>query len=91
LINDAADGLYDVAYLISGDSDLVPALEIAKNRDSARKFRIWFPPERPSGDLIRHPEVDFSMTIPRDFIKKSQFPDEFEHNGVTHSKPEKWR
>ncbi len=89
LINDAVDNVFDVAYLVTGDSDLVPALEIAKQRNSKKKYGVWFPPKRYSFDLKRI--TDFYKTIPDNIIKNSQFPDPVEDAGKKINKPERWR
>ena len=89
LVNDAANNFLDVACLITGDSDLVPSLEIVRDQGSIKKLGVRSPPKRPSGDLRRI--ADFNKTIPYHFIIDSQFPEEFEFEGKIIRKPEKWR
>jgi hypothetical protein len=52
LVRDALSDDFDVAYIISGDTDLIPALRMAKSVDTPRsvivpkKIGIYFPPSR---------------------------------------------
>ena len=53
LVEDAMDDRFDVAVVVSGDSDLVPPIELVKRRWAARKIIVAFPPGRVSDALKR--------------------------------------
>ncbi|MXY95056.1 MAG: NYN domain-containing protein [Caldilineaceae bacterium SB0670_bin_27] len=51
LLCDAHDDLFDVAIIISGDSDLVSAVEAISNRFQNKEAVVYFPPRRSSPRL----------------------------------------
>jgi uncharacterized LabA/DUF88 family protein len=52
LICDAIEDRYDTAILITGDSDLVPALEAVKRLTPTKRIVVVFPPRRHSVELV---------------------------------------
>lgn len=73
LLNDAFDDLFDTALLVSGDSDLVPAVESVKARYSTKRLIVAFPPRRFSNDLARAAHA--SLVIGDDKIRGNRLPD----------------
>lgn len=54
LFEDALDDVFDTALLLSGDSDLVPAVHLIRRRFPTKAVRILTPPGRlPSSELMR--------------------------------------
>lgn len=51
LICDALEDRYDTAILVTGDSDLVPALEAVKKLTPHKRLVVAFPPNRQSNEL----------------------------------------
>ena len=51
MLKDAYENLFDVAYLISGDSDLVPPIEIIRSMTPSKRVVVFFPPNRFSREL----------------------------------------
>ena len=51
MLTDAMDDRFDVALLISGDSDLVPPVQIVRQRWPAKRVVVLFPPNRHSDAL----------------------------------------
>lgn len=51
LIGDALEDRYDTAILVTGDSDLVPALEAVKRLTPQKRLVVAFPPNRRSDEL----------------------------------------
>jgi uncharacterized LabA/DUF88 family protein len=72
LVEDAANNLYDVALLISADSDLCPAVRAAKRLQPAKKIVIVFPPGRHSDDL--RASADGLLRVDRSMLSRSQLP-----------------
>jgi hypothetical protein len=52
LICDAFDNKYDTAIIVTGDSDLVPALEAVKKLKPGKRFIAAFPPNRYSKEMV---------------------------------------
>ncbi|GAA2782401.1 NYN domain-containing protein [Crossiella cryophila] len=72
MVEDAACDRYDVALLISGDSDLCPGVRAVKRMCPEKRIIVAFPPKRHSGDLAR--AVDGSFTIGDAKIRQAQLP-----------------
>lgn len=53
VLMDAVDGRFDVALLMSGDSDLVPPVRIVQERWPTKRVVVLFPPGRRSDALER--------------------------------------
>lgn len=89
LVEDAVNDLYDTALLISGDTDLRPAIA-AVHRLRPRKFVVvGFPPHRYSARLAI--AVDAHTRIGSDKIRKSQLPAKVvTTSGVTLTRPAYW-
>lgn len=90
MIFDAFGGVFDVAYLVTGDSDLAPVIEKIRAFFPEKKIIVYFPPNRSSKKLknICHTY----RSIFRKTLELSQFPDELSNNlGYIIKRPEKWR
>ena len=74
LLTDAMDDLYDTAVLISGDGDLVPAVQATKEYFPKKRVVLFFPPKRPSASLKNTCHV-FGGTLNKHTISKSQLPE----------------
>lgn len=80
IVCDAFDDKYDTAILVSGDTDMIPAVEMLKSMGLNKKIGVLFPPGRGTNELRN--AVDFSKNIkPADLRKclfdKSDAPDEW--------------
>lgn len=89
LVADAAKGLMDDALILSADSDLAPAARTAMDVNGRLFVTAAFPPARSSEELKRLMSASFHIGV--DKIKRSQLPDEFNVNGHTYRRPDKWR
>jgi NYN domain len=89
LVEDAALDRFDVALLISGDSDLCPALKAAKRLRPSMRIIAAFPPLRGSDPIRRL--VDRTLHIDRTTLRHCQLPDEvMTGNGIKLSRPGYW-
>ncbi len=93
LIDDAHCDLADRFVLVSGDSDLVPAVRLLKERFARKQVIVYVP----SRDEVRgaatelRGEADRHRTLPMNLIKRCQFPSEIpDGRGGTIRKPETW-
>ena len=90
IMTDAFQGLFDTALLVTGDSDLVPAVLAIKRLFPDKRIVVAFPPERESFELQQHAHTFF--TIGRAKFSKAQMPDAVNKPDETKvSRPEKWR
>jgi uncharacterized LabA/DUF88 family protein len=74
LICDAYDNLYDTAIIITGDSDLVPALQAAKKLRPDKRFIVAFPPNRYSKEMEDATKMR-PIRIWKPMLRKSLFPE----------------
>lgn len=89
LLNDASDDLFDVALVISADSDLVPPIESVRHRHPGKRVIVVFPPQRRSHDLARVATAAFPLG--RKVIADSQFPDSYTTPaGIVLQRPARW-
>lgn len=73
LLLDAADCRFDVALLVSGDSDLIPPIRAVRARWPSKKVIAVFPPQRSSEALRR--AANGWTHVGEDKLRKSQLPE----------------
>lgn len=89
LLTDAADDRFDVALLVSADSDLTAPIKAVRARFPAKRVVLAFPPERHSTHLESVANAHFR--IGRKRIQDSQFPDEVQTpSGFVLKRPPSW-
>jgi uncharacterized LabA/DUF88 family protein len=90
MLSDAVEDVFDTALLVSGDADLVPAVETIRRLFPAKRIVAAFPPERVSQALRK--EVHAHFVIGRLNLARSQLPESVARaNGTTLTRPAKWR
>jgi hypothetical protein len=86
----AATQSYDVALLVSADSDLSPAINSARRLHPEGRLIAVFPPNRQSPVLAR--QVDASFRLGDTRIRSAQLPDSVAHSdGRSFRRPSGWR
>jgi uncharacterized LabA/DUF88 family protein len=89
LMSDAFMDLFDTAFIVSGDSDLVGPIKAVKTLFHHKKIVSAFPPNRVSKALMREAHAFFY--IGRNTLAKSQFPDTItKPDGYVIKRPSKW-
>lgn len=89
ILRDAFQDRYDVAILISADSDLVPAFSAVRELFASKKVVSVFPPERAGKELRKISHGSF--TIGRAKVAACQLPDSVvDPDGNVFSRPEEW-
>lgn len=89
LLADAFADRYDRIYIVSGDSDLVPAVEMMKQMTSRPRIIVANPPKRKSEELCR--AADASFSIKEKSLRLSQLPETvISRAGAKLSRPDKW-
>ena len=86
LMEDAVNGRFDVAYVVSGDSDLVPPIEMVTNK--GKLVIVAFPPNRKSKALERVASGTFNINA--NHLRKSQLPTIIQTSKGTIIKPHPW-
>lgn len=90
LLNDAYGDAFDVALLVSGDSDLADVVASIPRRFPGKSVIVAFPPERHSGALGA--AAGARLFIGRGTLAGSQFPDEVvKPDGFVLRRPAAWR
>lgn len=88
IVTDAFAGAYDAALIVTGDSDVAPAVRAALQANSELFIAAAFPPERFSQELKDLMPASFHIAHSK--IRQSQFDDAFEAGGKTFGRPPKW-
>jgi uncharacterized LabA/DUF88 family protein len=90
LMSDAFQDQFDVALLISADSDLVGPIHAVQRLFPQKRTVVAFPPNRTSSALQR--AAAGNLFISRDTLAKSLFPDQVvKPNGFILQRPAQWR
>lgn len=91
MIADAFENRFDVAMLISGDTDLVPPVATVRRLFPEKRVIVAFPPKRQNAAL-EPPTSSHSFVIARAKFARSQFPPEIiKADGYTLKRPNSWR
>jgi uncharacterized LabA/DUF88 family protein len=89
MIVDALHDKYDVAILISGDSDLAPPITAVFDNFENKKVIVGFPPNRSNVSIKNVATASFH--IGRSSVSQSQFPLALKSNsGYMLRKPTEW-
>lgn len=90
LLADAFDDIYDVALIVSGDSDLTTPIRHVVRRFPGKRMVVAFPPRRNSAELKRC--ASGYLNIGEDKLRASQLPDTLtKPDGYMLSRPASWR
>ena len=90
LLSDAFQDNFDIALLISADSDLVGPIKKVKQLFPRKRVIVVFPPKRHSNALKN--VADVCLHLDRATLAKSVFPDEVvKADGFVLRRPARWR
>jgi uncharacterized LabA/DUF88 family protein len=87
LLSDGYKNAYDVAVIVSNDSDLLLPVQFVK-KELGKKIGILNPQKHPSKVLIAN--ADFVKNIRRGVLSKSLFPTTLTDSQGTFTKPATW-
>ncbi len=71
MVSEAVLGHYDTAILVSGDTDMIPAINTIRGLALGKRIGVLFPIRRFSNELKEN--ADFSMRIKKDDLLDSLF------------------
>lgn len=89
LFQTAIHDLYDTAIIISGDSDLIPAIQAVKETFPDKTVGVVIPIGRRSESLKQ--VAHFHMKMKLKHLETCQLPDEVELDDKIIRRPEKWK
>jgi uncharacterized LabA/DUF88 family protein len=90
MMADAFEARFDIALLVSGDSDLTPPVAAVRRLFPEKRVIIAFPPKRHSSDLEK--AASSSFIIARTKFRDSQLPEEVtKPDSYVLKRPERWR
>ena len=90
LFQTAVQDLWDTAIIVSGDSDLIPAIQAVKSTFPAKRMGLVIPIGRRAEELKQ--AVDFHMKLKEKHLATSQFEDEITiDSGIKLSRPITWK
>jgi len=90
MIVDAFNDVYDMAMLISGDSDLVPPIRAIHSNFNKKRVLVAFPPKRHNASMAL--VAKGSLTIGRKTLVDSQFDEEVKSKtGYALKIPNSWK
>jgi uncharacterized LabA/DUF88 family protein len=71
IVSEAVLNSYDTGILVSGDTDMIPAIETVRNLALNKRIGVLFPLRRFSNELKEI--ADFNLRIKRDILLDSLF------------------
>lgn len=90
LLTDAFEDAFDVALVVSGDSDLTTPVRRIRARFPGKRVIIAFPPRRHSSELKRW--ATGYVSIGEDKLRSSQLPETLaKPDGFVLTRPANWR
>lgn len=88
VLADAFRDEFDTACIVSGDSDLSPALQTVKKLFPTKRIGVVLPPYQFGAEITQH--ADFTKKIYKKHLRKSLFPREISYAGRTIKAPDNW-
>jgi uncharacterized LabA/DUF88 family protein len=90
LFQTAVQDLWDTAVIVSGDSDLIPAIQAVKTTFLSKRVGLVIPIGRRAEELKQ--AVDFHMKLKEKHLATSQFEDVISINGdIKLTRPATWK
>ena len=87
LLHDAHMNRFDIAVVVSNDSDLLAPIKIVRN-ELGKKVGVLNPQKNPSRAILPH--IDFIKQIRHGALQAAQFPNQLTDQHGAFSKPASW-
>ncbi len=92
MIRNVIKSKVDTSVLISGDSDLLPPINLIRELDSDHKVYVYFPPNRFSNDLAQNADAYIKLLRYEHRFKKAVLPNSIKlSSGFSIVKPSNWK
>lgn len=89
LVADAFRNDFDMALLVGGDTDIVPAIKMVRRHFPSKRLEVWFPPSRKNQEVAD--ECDDEQQITGDHLRAAIMPDRIEvETGTFVERPDSW-
>ncbi len=90
LVADAFRDQFDTAFLVGGDTDIVPAIKMVRRWFPGKRFTVWFPPARKNQEVER--ACDDAGDVNGAHLQYALMPDRVEvRPGIFAERPAEWR
>jgi len=90
LLTDAYEDRFDVALIVSGDSDLVTPIKLLRNKFPKKKIIVVFPPARRSAELKK--TAHGTLVLGEDKLRNNLLTDSITTaSGYVLKRPEQWK
>ena len=90
LVRAGLEDIFDTAVIISGDTDLIPAVQEVQRLFPTKQIGFVFPMGRVSNEIRQI--ANFTMRLSERHVSTCQFPDTIQlSGGVTLERPDNWR
>jgi uncharacterized LabA/DUF88 family protein len=90
MLTDAFQNRFDMAIVVSGDSDLCPPIEAVRRLFPKKYVYVAFPPQREL-DVLKDVATR-AVALERSHFEQCQFPDKVQGpNGFVLERPQEWR
>lgn len=87
MLEDAYDDCFDLAIVVSGDSDLAPPIKAVRRRFRNKRVVVAFPPRRRSGELS---QVANAWLVISDHKIRSHLPERITIDAAVLTAPQGW-
>ncbi len=89
LLTDSFTNKFERAIIITGDTDIIPAIVAVKKHHPDKMIGVYFPPDRHSSNLENH--ADFYGTIGEIKLRNNQLPNNVKKpGGYVLTRPPSW-
>jgi uncharacterized LabA/DUF88 family protein len=89
LVADAFRDQFDTAYLVGGDTDIVPAIKMVRRWFPKKRLIVWFPPARRNSEVSDHCHDEGAIN--GEHLKSALMPDQVSvGDGVVVERPTRW-
>lgn len=89
-VSDCFEDNVDLVYILTADSDQIPTMKLIKNKFPDKDFKVLFPPETRSHEILQITKVHYLSDHEQKF-KDAIMPTEVTKDGKKYTKPSEWK
>lgn len=91
ILKNCSKNICDLSIIISGDSDLIPAIRSAKEINRRHQVMVFFPPNRITHEIKNYVDGFRDLSQYKKKFNENKFPDIIRVNNTDVQIPEKWK